>query len=78
MTDIHNKAEVYYIGKCYHPIRPKAEMLVTLTETIGTLSKDDNDDSENVGKKMNLCSFKLYRVYLNPLNMLNAGDFSWS
>ena len=43
---------------------------------IGTLSNDD-DGSENVAKKMNLRSFKLYRVYLDPLNMSNAGDFSW-
>ena len=47
-------------------------------ETIGTLSKDDHDGSENVAKKMNLRSFKLNRVYLDPLNMSNAGDFSWS
>ena len=45
--------------------------------TIGTLSKDD-DSSENDGKKMNLRSFKLNRVYLDLLNMSNAGDFSWS
>ena len=45
---------------------------------IGTLSKDDDDGGENVGKKMNLRSFKLNRVYLDPLNMSNAGDFSWS
>ena len=43
---------------------------------IGTLSNDDG--SENVGKQMNLRSFKLNRVYLDPLNMSNAGDFSWS
>ena len=42
-------------------------------DTIGTLSTDDDD-----GKKMNLRSFKLNRVYLDPLNMSNAGDFSWS
>ena len=48
-------------------------------ETMGTLSNDDDDDgSENVAKKMNLRSFKLNRVYLDPLNMSNAGDFSWS
>ena len=29
---------------------------------LGTLSKDDDDDSENVGQKMNLRSFKLNRV----------------
>ena len=45
---------------------------------VGTLSKDDGDGSENVGKKLNLLSFKLNRVYLDPLNMLNAGHFSWS
>ena len=45
---------------------------------LGTLTKGNDDGSENVGKKMNLCSFKLNRVYLKPLNMSNAGDFSWS
>ena len=40
------------------------------------LKKDDHDGSENVAKKMNLSSFKLNRVYLDPLNMSNAGDFS--
>ena len=45
---------------------------------IGTLSKDGDDGSENVGKKMNLRSFKLHRVYLDPLNVSNVGDFSWS
>ena len=44
--------------------------------SLGTLSKDDDDGSENVGKKMNLRSFKLNRVYLDPLNMSNAGNFS--
>ena len=45
---------------------------------LGTLSNDDDDGSENVAKKMNLRSFKLTHVYLDPLNMSNAGDFSWS
>ena len=40
--------------------------------------KDDDNASENVGKKMNLRSFKVHRVYLDPLNMSNARDFSWS
>ena len=50
------------------------------TVQLGTLSNDDdNDGSENVGKKkMNLPSFKLIRVYLDPLNMSSTGDFSWS
>ena len=42
------------------------------------LSKDDDDGSENVAKNMNLYSFKLNRVYLESLNISNAGDFSWS
>ena len=46
--------------------------------TLGTLSKDDDDSSENVGKKMNLHSFKLNCVYLELLNMPNARDVSWS
>ena len=45
---------------------------------LGTLSEDDDDGSENDGKKMNLRSFKLNRVCLDLLNMSNAGDFSWS
>ena len=46
---------------------------------IETLSKDDDDDgNENNGKKMNLRSFKLNRVYLDPLKMSNEGDFSWT
>ena len=45
---------------------------------VGTLSKDDDEGSENVAKKMNLRSFKHNRVYLDPLNLSNAGDFSWS
>ena len=47
-------------------------------ELLGNLSNDDDDSSENVAKKMNLHSFKLNRVYLDLLNMSNAGDFSWS
>ena len=46
--------------------------------SIGTLSKDDDDGSENFAKKMNLRSFKLNRVYLDTLNMSNVGDLSWS
>ena len=57
----------------------KTRCKFTLSSLIlGTLSKDDDDASENVGKKMNLRSFKLNRVYLDPLNMSNAGDSSWS
>ena len=45
---------------------------------ISCISNDDDDGSEKVAKKMNLRSFKIYRVHLDPLNMSNAGDFSWS
>ena len=51
---------------------------VVISLRLGTLSKDDDDGSEIVGKKMNLRSFKLNRVYLDPLNMSNTGDFPWS
>ena len=43
------------------------------------LSNDD-DDSENVAKKLNLPHFKCYRIYLELLNLQklsNVGDFSW-
>ena len=36
-----------------------------MIESIWTLSKDDDDGSENYSKKMNLRSFKLNRVYLD-------------
>ena len=42
------------------------------------LKQRDDDGNKNVAKKMNLRSFKLNRVYLDPLNMSNVGDFSWS
>ena len=44
---------------------------------LGTLSEDNDDNSENVYEKINLRSFKLNRVYLDPLDMSNAGDVSW-
>ena len=45
----------------------------------GTLSHDDDDEgSENVAKKYLIQSFNFYRVYLDPLNLSNVGDFSWS
>ena len=42
---------------------------------LGTLSNDNDDGNENVAKKGNLRSFKLNHVYLDPLNMSNAGEF---
>ena len=58
-------------------LNSRGKLTKCLVQIKGTLSKDDDDGSENVGKKMNLRSFKLNRVYLDPLNMSNAGDFSW-
>ena len=49
-----------------------------LQTTLGSLGNDDDDGSENVAKKINLRLFKLYRVYSNPLNLSNVGDFAWS
>ena len=45
---------------------------------LGSLSNDGNHGSEIVANTMNLRPFKLYRVYLDPLNLSNAGAFSWS
>ena len=53
-------------------------MMMMMMMMIGTLSDDDVDGSENITEKMNLRLFKLYRVYLDPLNSSNVGDFSWS
>ena len=53
-------------------------MYLWLIDWIGTFSNDNNNGSENVAKKMNLHSFKLNRIYLDPPNMSNPCDFSWS
>ena len=36
----------------------------------------DDDGSDDVAKKNNLCPFKLCRVYLDPLNLSNVGNVS--
>ena len=48
-----------------------------LARSFSVLQYDD-DSIENITKKVNLRPFKLYRVYLEPLNSLNVGDTSWS
>ena len=64
-------------GKSPTILIDKTVMIILISvQTLGTLSKDDDDGSENVGIKMNLRSFKLNRVYLDP--NAGAGDFSWS
>ena len=35
----------------------------------------NKDGNENVARKFNLLSFKLYRVFLDPLNLSNVSDF---
>ena len=46
---------------------------------LGSLSNKDDDGSEDIAKKIiNLRPFKLFRVYLEPLNLSNVGDFSRS
>ena len=44
----------------------------------GRLSNNDDDGSQNITRKMNLRRFKLYRVYLEPLNSSNVGDLDWT
>ena len=44
-------------------------------DALETLSKDD-DDISKTPEKMNLRSFKLNCVYLDPVNMSNADDVS--
>ena len=44
---------------------------------IGSLSNDD-DGRVNVAKKLNLRPFKLYRLYLDLLNLSNVRHCSWS
>ena len=62
----------------WRTVSPEFFSWVRTRRLLGTLSKDDDDGSKNAGKKMNLRSFKLNRVYLDPLKVSNAGDFSWS
>ena len=65
--------------KSRYGLSPGTEKVAVVKRwSLRTLSNDDDDGSENVAKEMNLRSFKLNRVYLEPLNMSNAGDFSWS
>ena len=53
-------------------------LLSSLHILMSELSNDDDEGSENVAKKMNLRSFKLYRVYLDSLSLSNGGDVFWS
>ena len=44
---------------------------------IENLSNDD-EGSEYVAKKRNMCPFKLFCVNLDPFNFSNVDDFFWS
>ena len=49
--------------------------------SIGSLSNNNDDGSENITRKMNLRRFKLYRAYLEPLKSSNHGQsfyYPWS
>ena len=46
---------------------------MVLTEGIGSFSNEVDDGCENVAKKMNLCPFKFYLAYLDPLQLSNVG-----
>ena len=73
-------SSVSIFNRASKPCKSKRNLTSTcdhLTK-LGTLSNDNDDGSENVAKKINFRSFKLNRVYLDPLNTSNAGDFSWS
>ena len=59
----------------FQTLRPSSRSTQRIRE-LGALGKDDDDGSENVGKKMD--SLKLNCVCLEPLNMSNARDVSRS
>ena len=70
---------MFYFQMFLTTVRFEVYSKASTIDILGTLSKDEDDGgSEKVGKKMNLRPFKLNHVYLDPLNMSNAGDFSWS
>ena len=56
--------------------RKRKKNLTVLASLLGSLCNDDDDSSENVAKKMNLCPFNSHRVYLDPLKLSNVCDFS--
>ena len=38
-----------------------------------SLSNDNDDDNENVAKKLNWCPFKPYRVYFDQVSFVKCG-----
>ena len=77
--------KLFSVVRTVNPALVKYHRIQLLTKRVfnvhlGTLSEDNSadDNSENVYEKINLRPFKLIRVYLDPLDMSNAGNFSWS
>lgn len=70
---------------CYRPTRCNTfdssmislSLLHGVSRTVGSVS-DVDDGRENIDKKINFCPFKLYCLYLDSVNLSNAGDFSLS
>ena len=75
---INRGTRILFVFHLYSCSKHNLSTTLLANVVIGTLSNDNDDGSENVAKKMNLHSFNLNRVYLDPLYMSNAGDFSWS
>ena len=67
-----------YPGMCSGPKDVRSQVrLYSGKRIIGTLSNYD-DGRANITKTMNMRPFKLFRVYLEPLNSSNVAEFSWS
>ena len=67
-----------YPGMCSGPKDVRSQVrLYSGKRIIGTLSNYD-DGSANITKTMNMRPFKLFRVYLEPLNSSDVAEFSWS
>ena len=67
------KGCIHFLGNCND-----RTLALRSSDFVNRDLQQDDDGSENAGKKVNLRSFKLHRVYLDPFNMSNAGDFYWS
>ena len=58
-----------------HWLTARENELLTVMDIRDLISNDDHDGSENVAKN----EFAFFQLIASvPLNMSNAGDFSWS
>ena len=55
-----------------------SELFPTYCHLIWRLRYHDGNGSKSVAKKVNLCSFNLYRDYFNLLTWSNASQLFWS